>query len=399
MTQIDWGIAERGIERTRQQFEQNMNMAMQGMERHRTANALMNLRADPNNEKALRYLYGRPGGMEAVAKLQAASTDQEYRDALSAYMGGSDGGSAPSAFNGNALAQGALRPGAAASGVNALAMPPLGSTGDPQAPYTPQNQSPPAEAGTRAPPPATPGRQAHLARMARANPKGTMDFLKSEAENRKAQLEMYQELNEASLRLLGGVRDQAGYSRARLQAAQLYARYGFDPQEVLSSVPEQYSPENVRMLQMQGMETKDQLAHALNEDKFAWDVEDDVTDNAREDRNTDSMIGYRAGQLELGGERNAIAREGQRDRRDIADNTPVATTVNERGETVVQYRGGRTQTLRDSRDPRGQSGRGGRGGRGGSDLIGPAYKRGNVTVRYSKSKQGYVDVATGAVVQ
>lgn len=377
---IDWGILERGMERSNRQFQQSIELGMQGMERRRTANALLALQKNPDDEKALRQLYGTPGGVEAVEKLRAGVADREYRNALSDYYGGPGGSfvqDASSDPSSPSRAAGVQPSGNALT--NAL-MP---------------NQSPAPGGMERvaqpSPVPADP-RRAAIARMFRANPKAAGEFMKLEREQQKAQLELLTEVNDRSLAILGSVTDDASLAAAKQQARVMYQQYGLDP-SFIDQIPDRFDPGMIRQLQLQGLSTKEQLSHLLEEDKFDWQMKDDQLDNERDERrvrvserNTDSLIDYREDQVGLGRERNEISRESDAD--DV-----VATTVNGRGETVALRRDGTTTTLRHSVDPRGGKGRGGRSG--GNDRIGPVYTRGNQRVQYSKSAGGYVDLSTG----
>lgn len=134
-------------------------------------------------------------------------------------------------------------------------------------------------------------------RAARANPEGYLKFQGQQTEVTARQLKAHRDLNDTAMQLLGGVNDQASYDRARMQAKVLVQRYGGDP-AMIDSLPPQYSPELVKSLQMQGMDTHQQLLQVARENKLNWDEYDDQEDNEREDRKVDQLGQYRQQRLE-----------------------------------------------------------------------------------------------------
>ncbi len=133
-------------------------------------------------------------------------------------------------------------------------------------------------------------------RAARADPEGYLKFQGQQTELTARQLKGYRDLNDTAMQLLGGVNDQGSYDRAKMQAKVLYQRYSQDP-SAIDQLPPEYSPETIRSLQMQGMDTAHQLHQVAAENKLNWDMADDQADNERADENADSLSRYREGQL------------------------------------------------------------------------------------------------------
>lgn len=131
----------------------------------------------------------------------------------------------------------------------------------------------------------------------RADPEGLLKFQGQRLEVTEKQLKAYRDLNNAAMQLLGGVYDQATYDAAKQRALQLYSQHGHDASEFITGLPAEYSPETVRMLQMQGMDTSRQLQAIARENRLEWDIEDDQLDNERADRNTDSLVNDRRERL------------------------------------------------------------------------------------------------------
>ncbi|HEX8413094.1 MAG TPA: hypothetical protein VF637_04320 [Sphingomicrobium sp.] len=137
-------------------------------------------------------------------------------------------------------------------------------------------------------PQAQQGRAAALDRLSRADPELAM---KAQAEERKAtkeQLAIFHDLNSQAMQLMGGVSDQASYDVARRRGQALFGRYGLSLDEY--QLPDQYTPEVVRGLMMQALDTDKQLTQLRQDRRLDADIEDDEADNERADRNTDSVI-------------------------------------------------------------------------------------------------------------
>jgi len=110
-----------------------------------------------------------------------------------------------------------------------------------------------------------------------ADPDGAMDYAKQTEGWTADHFKHARNLNSAVLGILGSVYDQGSYDRAKQQARALYGRYGVNLDDF--NLPDQYSPDLVHGLQMQALDTKQQLMQVDREQ-----------DNQRQDRNTDSMI-------------------------------------------------------------------------------------------------------------
>lgn len=129
-------------------------------------------------------------------------------------------------------------------------------------------------------------------RAMRADPEKYLSFQGKRLDITADQLKGYRDLNDTAMQLLGGVNDQASYDRAKEQAKAIYAQNGADP-SVIDKLPPEYSPEVVKSLQMQGMDTAHQLLQVARENKINWDEYDDQVDNERADKSLQELSGYR----------------------------------------------------------------------------------------------------------
>lgn len=172
----------------------------------------------------------------------------------------------------------------------------------------------------------------------RYDPQGALDLRATTQDWQGDQFKMARDLNEGVLQILGGVYDQASYERGKNKARALYGRHGVNLQDF--QLPDEYSPELIRSLQMEAMDTRHQLDTVRRERKLEWDIEDDQLDNERMDRNTDSLIETREDRL-AEYERNNRERSG----------------IQRRGQDMNDRRGRRGQDMRDSRAATGSSSR------------------------------------------
>lgn len=218
-----------------------------------------------------------------------------------------------------------------------------------------------------------------------ADPEAFLTFQGKRLDVTGKQLKNMVDLNNASMQLLGGVHDQATYDAAKQRALQLYSSFGQDASAFLGGLPPEYSPETVRMLQLQGMDTSKQLAAIARENNIGSQIE------VREQRADEYERHNRA--------MESNARRGQ-DRRGNGGGSKAPTPTSVIGRIMdKQARGepltaAERQTLQEYR-----AGKGSKGGRGGgADLIGQVYQRGGKRIQYSKSAGGYVDLATGQKV-
>jgi hypothetical protein len=234
--------------------------------------------------------------------------------------------------------------------------------------------------------PQQPGHSAAEEAAIRADPKGFLEFQGKRLDVTKGQLENFRTLNDSAMQLLGGVHDDATLQAAKGQARQLYQRFGADP-SFIDSIPDTYSPEMIRDLQMRGMDTAKQLQAVARENRLNWDIEDDQADNTRADRATDSQIGYRSQRLKQMG--------APKPQRPASPKSPTPSTVI--GKIMDKEANGIPLTPAERRMLDAYNNRGSKGGKrtapaASADLIGPVYKRGKVMVQYSKKAGKYVRV-------
>ncbi|MFP5328863.1 MAG: hypothetical protein ACLGHC_01830 [Alphaproteobacteria bacterium] len=184
-----------------------------------------------------------------------------------------------------------------------------------------------------------------------ADPEAFLTFQGKRLEVTGKQLKNHIDMNNAAMQLLGSVHDQASYDAAKQQALQLYSSFGEDASDFIGKLPPEYNPQTIKMLQLRGMDTSKQLGAIAREN------------------NIESQIEVREGRLD----------EYERHNRAMESNV-------RRGQDITDKR---------VRGSVGYQGRGRNAGVKRGDLIGPVYQRGSKRVQYSKSKGGYVDLATG----
>jgi hypothetical protein len=306
MTTIDWSAL-------RPQADLGA-VVSQGYQRGRAQGALGALARDPNNADALAGLAS--SAPEELYRFQAAHRTQadlnrgeNFRGALATYLTG-QGGAQP-----NALAQGApapMAPDALAPMGRAPAAPPRGMPGA-EGPQSTREQNVPGTLGAvaagapdaLAPPSDLPpeivvqGRRAVPAPRSARGPGGdgwdavvradSQAAVKTSHDlysDREDQLKDWQHVSQTGMRMLSGATDQDSYDRAKLAARHVFDAYGVGFPEL----PEDYSPENIRSVQMAQLDIEDQIKAALQERKFDWQRTDDELDNSRADRNTSSQI-------------------------------------------------------------------------------------------------------------
>jgi hypothetical protein len=281
---------------------------------------------DPGNQEARAKLYGLNPALAAGMEDQAYEQSErrrtsEFRGAYGDYLmdrsraqpgpvnalsgvAGPPSLRQPTAFG---AAPDAAQ--AAPAGGNAL----LGATSAfapvaPPARPTAENALLPSMTGQNALAPPMPVVPPSFERMVRADPEKFLTFEGRRLDMDEARLKQMLNLSNMQMQLLGGVHDDASLQRAKEQARQLARQFDF-PTDAVDAVPDTYTPELVRSLQMQGMDTTKQLLQVVRENKLDWDIEDDQDDNERADRNTNSQIGYRDASIADRRERTRIARE------------------------------------------------------------------------------------------
>lgn len=196
-----------------------------------------------------------------------------------------------------------------------------------------------------------------LLRLAQADPGQAYAIEDRERKSRAEELDTIHKLNAATGRLLAGVSDQASYDAAMGRMKRMYARFGGNMDDY--DVPPTYDPNFVQSLRMSSLDVDRQLAAERGAKRLEWDIEDDVADNERADRNTDSMINSREASSAQGWQRVGIQREGM-ERTDARGR---------RGQDIASAdrRRGQDMTDRRARDGvnkpkgRGSAGRGGAG--------------------------------------
>ena len=234
----------------------------------------------------------------------------EGRSALADYVLGDSGAETAPGVGVNALAMlpQAVAPtsangGAAPGSPDALAQAPNALIGVPA--ITPSAANLPGSPGS---PVLAPKGSDAWTRAVRSDPDAALQVQGRRFQNQRQrvqltqdQFELLRDVNEETLRLLGGIEQvppeqrQAAWTAAIGEARQLYGRIGVD---LTDRLPEQYDPATYDRLMRAAMKTRDQFAIRTQERRLDWDIEDDQIDNARADRGMDSLIGYRRGQLE-----------------------------------------------------------------------------------------------------
>lgn len=136
-----------------------------------------------------------------------------------------------------------------------------------------------------------------FAEIARLDPNLAMEARNKDQKYRADDLDMIGETENRLMQLLGATQSQEQYDAALQRARNIYgARFGLNLDDL--GLPTQWSPQTAAMFRNQGATPAQQLAGVNRERRLDWDIEDDVTDNERADRNLDDQIGHRAGQRE-----------------------------------------------------------------------------------------------------
>jgi hypothetical protein len=304
MTAIDWSIL-RGTPDAGIAVQQGFDRGAALGRRRVAEQALGALARDPANVDALANLTAVDAPeayqFQQARRAQADFTRGEnFRSALGGYL---NGGGAPQP---NALA---LPPTAPALPLHGVVQPgrdvPTGASPPPghgvaQQPVVGTLDALAANMGDdivvqgrrpvpMAPAPRAPGGNG-WDRVVAADPVAAMKAGHEVFGSREDHLKDWQHVSAAAMKLMGNIQDQEGWDRGKETARHLYDAYGVPFPD---NLPDEYSPEVVRDLQMQQLDIEDQIAAALRERKFDWQQKDDLLDNARADRNTDSTIADR----------------------------------------------------------------------------------------------------------
>lgn len=119
--------------------------------------------------------------------------------------------------------------------------------------------------------------------LVRVDPDGALKIRKSQFDNMKDEVELVGTL-------AMGAKDQASYEDALRRAS----GYGLD----VSQLPREYNPELIEGYRYQAAGAAQALMSIARDKRLQWDMEDDLADNERADRNLESQIGYRQERLE-----------------------------------------------------------------------------------------------------
>lgn len=173
-----------------------------------------------------------------------------------------------------------------------------------------------------------------LRELAKFNPKLAMDLSKANDEQREAAFKHIKGVVEFESQIIGSVmrvpeQDRpATYQRIR---ADLEARG-------MQGLPAQWDEQDAAARQAMGLTAMQAFQDDRAERRLAWDVEDDEADNARADRNTDSLIddrGQRRGLVVRGQDiRSGDTRRGQ----DLTDKRARERPAKKPGAAPVRVR-------------------------------------------------------------
>jgi len=367
MSELNWGLLDpnayqRGMVTGKSAFDGVAAVIKQ----RSLQRALTDFQADPNNSQARAYLYStNPALAETVETTQLkraqATREGDARSALSDWMlGQGANGATPNALSG-------LRP----MGISQASMP----AQMPSGPVNALSGAPPSSPLTVAPrsslqEPPTAG-DPNWERYVHADPAGAMKTLLSRHEVTKAQNEALFTQMDLMARLARSAVDQPSYDAALQQARAA----GLDT----SSMPTEFDPARVNSIELQALSAKEHLSQQREDRKLDWNIEDDQIDNSRADRNVDSQVGYRQGQL-------ANTRRGQN----------LTDARGRRGQDLQHGDRTRGQDLTDARG-RGSASYQGRGGRGGGAA--PAVAVGPDGHKIVVKNGRWVDAQTGQPVQ
>jgi hypothetical protein len=211
------------------------------------------------------------------------------------------------------LSQSPGMPGQAPQGVGGLAsLAGMGTGSPPSEPVIagPEGSAPVQTGPATAPQAAAPNPWADYVRL---DPEGAIDFRASTADWQKESFDIARDLNAGVMQILGSVHDQASFVRAKNKARALYGRHGLNLDDF--DLPAEYSPELIRSLQMEGMETSQQLDAIRRERETEWNIEDDRLDNERMDEREADLASDREARRDQTGRiaerRDATTRRGQ----------------------------------------------------------------------------------------
>lgn len=197
--------------------------------------------------------------------------------------------------------------------------------------------------------------------MAKADPAKAMAAVQEHYKATKSRLDLMSAVYDEAYEELASVADDESYQRTLDWVQKEFQPYGVD---IRTIVPPTFpGVKGVRELRYRALDAKDQLTAADRYMRLQWDIEDDIADNERADRNTASMIEHRDDQegIAIRGQdvRSGDTRRGQ----DLSD------ARGRHGIDVASEDRRRGQDLASGDRRRGQDQRGTRGGRGGGQNI------------------------------
>jgi hypothetical protein len=248
-------------------------------------------------------------------------------------------------------------------------------------------------------------------RLARIDPETAYKVQKLDAQQRADMAESFGKQMDLSGRVMSAV-----LAAPEDQQAAIYQRYlpTLKAQGIFH-LPEQWDRSQATADMRTGMTVLQALGADRQQRKLDWDIDDDLLDNERDDRNTDSLIGTREEQLENTRRGQDLSHQRGLRGQDLSHTRGLRgqDLTNERtirGQDLTDSRGRRGQDLTDSRGRRGQDitdrrgrdsssfkGTGGKGGKAGAAtarIVNPQ------TGRAAVLKNGaWVDEQTGRPVQ
>jgi hypothetical protein len=183
-----------------------------------------------------------------------------------------------------------------------------------------------------------------MERLARADPEMFMKVREMDTKQRTAAAEaLGKQLD------IGGRVMMAVLKAPPEQQADLYRNLRLDLESAgVIDLPDEWDPATAQARMRAGMDVRSALIADDRERRTDWAIEDDLLDNTRADRNTESMVEHRDDQ-------EAIARRGQ----DLTDRRGrygigVSSADRRRGQDLIDTRTRRGQDITDERGRRGQ---------------------------------------------